>query len=600
MCDGHLAASDDDGRFSRHDLLMVACIAYSALTMTIWEWMINFEFEVEFLSNSRRRWMKCLYGVSRYVNVLAQIVNSRFTVRMRDAYCPPPGMCFRWFAIQATVSCIMVVHLEVLLMTEVYAMYDRSFILKVFLIAWMSSKSIAMVAILVSVCRRVVFEDVSCVIQSLPVPALAQCGLEIVTAVIIVSLTVYRYRFALLQNMGHPIPLLKLVLRDGLISFAFISGMGLWQPVSWVPMYFNAGIFLAVLIDTKTVGEVCRVILPVTSAIASISTTRIIRNLRSFSVSGCTDVQLTSVRSARSCTRFDSSIYFDTLALRIHDLASPSTSSTKRDCSSSALLLGDNCALQVKDSPLAICQRSESLASICFDVNCWFRLTGRRPPLAPGKLFSQVPVLPSTTMSSATLLRALRMASRLPALRSARKVSAVSSRRIQIPRPSPFSTSSSSKAAFAQELPAQPTVLLDTPSADYIKEEELEVELIPPERVKLVITDRAAEASLPLESIATRENNPDAALRIAVESGGCHGYQYKMELAKSRSPDDYHFSHPTIKPTNILIDAVSLGLLNGSTIDFATELIGSSFRVNDNPQAKGSGCGCGVSWELKD
>lgn len=60
-----------------------------------------------------------------------------------------------------------------------------------------------------------------------------------------------------------------------------------------------------------------------------------------------------------------------------------------------------------------------------------------------------------------------------------------------------------------------------------------------------------------------------------------------------------HFSHPTLRPSNILIDAVSLSLLNGSTIDFATELIGSSFRIADNPHAKGSGCGCGVSWELK-
>lgn len=49
----------------------------------------------------------------------------------------------------------------------------------------------------------------------------------------------------------------------------------------------------------------------------------------------------------------------------------------------------------------------------------------------------------------------------------------------------------------------------------------------------------------------------------------------------------------------LIVDAVSLQLLRGSTIDFATELIGSSFRVVDNPQAVGSGCGCGVSWEAK-
>ena len=38
--------------------------------------------------------------------------------------------------------------------------------------------------------------------------------------------------------------------------------------------------------------------------------------------------------------------------------------------------------------------------------------------------------------------------------------------------------------------------------------------------------------------IAEIESDPNAALRVAVESGGCHGYQYKMELATSRSPDD--------------------------------------------------------------
>ena len=50
-------------------------------------------------------------------------------------------------------------------------------------------------------------------------------------------------------------------------------------------------------------------------------------------------------------------------------------------------------------------------------------------------------------------------------------------------------------AALAPSLPAKPTVVLATPSTDYIKKEELDVELLPPEQVKLDITDRAAEAS---------------------------------------------------------------------------------------------------------
>ena len=46
------------------------------------------------------------------------------------------------------------------------------------------------------------------------------------------------------------------------------------------------------------------------------------------------------------------------------------------------------------------------------------------------------------------------------------------------------------------------------------------------------------------------------------------------------------FSHPTIKPSNVVVDAVSMSLMKGSLIDFATELIGSSFRVAENPQVR--------------
>lgn len=52
----------------------------------------------------------------------------------------------------------------------------------------------------------------------------------------------------------------------------------------------------------------------------------------------------------------------------------------------------------------------------------------------------------------------------------------------------------------------------------------------------------------------------------------------------SSRPTTSLFSHPSVKPSNILIDAVSMSLLKGAVIDFATELIGSSFRILDNPQ----------------
>jgi len=53
---------------------------------------------------------------------------------------------------------------------------------------------------------------------------------------------------------------------------------------------------------------------------------------------------------------------------------------------------------------------------------------------------------------------------------------------------------------------------------------------------------------------------------------------------------------PDTPPALVIVDEMSLTLLRGATVDFATELIGSSFRIVDNPQQK-AGCGCGVSWE---
>ncbi|EKM53595.1 uncharacterized protein PHACADRAFT_260027 [Phanerochaete carnosa HHB-10118-sp] len=165
-----------------------------------------------------------------------------------------------------------------------------------------------------------------------------------------------------------------------------------------------------------------------------------------------------------------------------------------------------------------------------------------------------------------------------------------------------FSSSHSRFASLSSHPPGQETELVHAPTLESLQSLEPEdsdgpdIDLIPSEEAKLELTERAAQQ---LRTLAQRRNNPNAGLRIAVESGGCHGYQYKLELATERKPDDYHFSHPTIKPSSVIVDAVSMSLLKGSVIDFATELIGSSFKVAENPQAKGSGCGCGVSWELK-
>lgn len=92
------------------------------------------------------------------------------------------------------------------------------------------------------------------------------------------------------------------------------------------------------------------------------------------------------------------------------------------------------------------------------------------------------------------------------------------------------------------------------------------------------------------------EINEDAGeakgLRVAVEGGGCSGFQYDIRL-DDPAPDDLVLEGEGQK---VLVDPVSLPFLSNAVIDFAEDLIGARFVV-DNPNATSS-CGCGTSFSI--
>ena len=92
--------------------------------------------------------------------------------------------------------------------------------------------------------------------------------------------------------------------------------------------------------------------------------------------------------------------------------------------------------------------------------------------------------------------------------------------------------------------------------------------------------------------IAEKQGKP-AILRLAVEGGGCSGFQYKFELADAVEDDDTESETDGVK---LVIDPVSLDLVAGCTVDFVESLGGAAFRV-ENPQAA-AGCGCGSSFGI--
>ncbi|KXN74182.1 hypothetical protein CONCODRAFT_46188 [Conidiobolus coronatus NRRL 28638] len=92
-----------------------------------------------------------------------------------------------------------------------------------------------------------------------------------------------------------------------------------------------------------------------------------------------------------------------------------------------------------------------------------------------------------------------------------------------------------------------------------------------------------------------RDNNPKQALRVIIESGGCHGFKISFDITDKYTKDDVIFEKNGAK---VVTNKAYLPLIGGSEVDFETELIGSTFRLFNNPNAA-SGCGCGISFELK-
>ena len=126
----------------------------------------------------------------------------------------------------------------------------------------------------------------------------------------------------------------------------------------------------------------------------------------------------------------------------------------------------------------------------------------------------------------------------------------------------------------------------------------------------LQVTESARKKLL---EIRKRENVPYS-LRVTVMPGGCHGFQVSFSLDDIRSKpfqkqpeqqqqQQQHEEEEDVRLLEVdsaplvVVDRTSLELVNGAEIDYVSELIGSTFQLSKIPNA-GSGCGCGVSFDL--
>jgi iron-sulfur cluster insertion protein len=98
-------------------------------------------------------------------------------------------------------------------------------------------------------------------------------------------------------------------------------------------------------------------------------------------------------------------------------------------------------------------------------------------------------------------------------------------------------------------------------------------------------------AKTKIKDLLIEENTPGLALRTFVQGGGCSGFSYGFTFDSTQNEDDFEFPLDEVK---VLVDAMSMQYLQGATIDYKEELMGSSFTIK-NPNATTT-CGCGSSF----
>ena len=109
----------------------------------------------------------------------------------------------------------------------------------------------------------------------------------------------------------------------------------------------------------------------------------------------------------------------------------------------------------------------------------------------------------------------------------------------------------------------------------------------------VTVTDSAAEKIR--ELMAAEPEGEVAVLRIAIQGGGCSGFQYALGFDRGPQDGDNEIEANGVR---VVIDPFSAPYLAGSEIDFVDALMGAGFAIN-NPNVQAA-CGCGSSFQAKE
>ena len=107
----------------------------------------------------------------------------------------------------------------------------------------------------------------------------------------------------------------------------------------------------------------------------------------------------------------------------------------------------------------------------------------------------------------------------------------------------------------------------------------------------ITVTDGAARK---IGQLAAGEGRTEAILRLRVIAGGCNGFGYRLTFEDAVAEDDHVIG--AAGGVRVLVDPISAPIVQGSTLEFDTALLGGGLKVH-NPQAVHE-CACGESFSV--
>lgn len=113
------------------------------------------------------------------------------------------------------------------------------------------------------------------------------------------------------------------------------------------------------------------------------------------------------------------------------------------------------------------------------------------------------------------------------------------------------------------------------------------------ERIDNVVSLTPAAAAKIRELMA--QETDVSVLRVAIEGGGCSGFQYGLGFDRGAQEGDLEFEQEGVK---VVVDPFSAPYLKGAQVDYLETIQESGFKI-DNPNAVSS-CGCGHSFQVAD